>query len=93
MLSTPKEKRKMSSQTLSDLLEQSESFVMAAVNGSISSLSVKKKALMKAGLINPDGAHTTTVVAMIAICSRLCGMGDEPYSSAIRRVMPSADPN
>lgn len=83
MLSAPKEKRRMMSATLSDLFEQSDSFVMAAVNGSVTGPSVKAKALIKANLIMTDGTLSKIVQAMAAMCGRLHSMMNDTYSGAV----------
>lgn len=89
MLSTPKDKRRMMSASLSDLLEQSDSFVMAAVNGSVTTQVVKTKALIKANLIMEDGSMTQTVQVMVMMCGRLHSMMTNTYAEAAKRMFES----
>lgn len=89
MLSTPKDKRRMMSASLSDLFEQSDSFVMAAVNGSVTGQAVKTKALIKANLITEDGALSQTVQVMSMMCARLHSMMNDTYTGATKRMFDS----
>ncbi|CAH2088735.1 unnamed protein product [Euphydryas editha] len=90
MLSTPKEKRRMMSMALSDLLEQSESYVMDAVNGSVTGPSIKRKALIKGNILTEDDAPTQTVRVMTMICGRLHNMANDTYFSAVRKMAGAA---
>lgn len=92
MLSAPKEKRRMTMMTLSDLLEQSDSFVMAAVNGSISASTVKAKALIKSNIIEENGAKTPIVATMVSMCGMLHSLIGESYSSAAKRMSALTTP-
>lgn len=86
MLSTPKDKRRMMAMDLSELLEQSESFVMAAVNGSMMAPSIKRKTLIKAGILYEDGQLASTATIMVNTCGRLSAMHNDSYSAAIKKI-------
>ncbi|CAG4957168.1 unnamed protein product [Parnassius apollo] len=85
LLSTPKEKRRMEKTSLSDLYERSESYVAAAVNGSLVPNGVRATILKKAGIIE-DKDYSVTVKAMIAQGMAARMLGNLSYSEVVRRL-------
>lgn len=92
MLSTPKEKRRLEFQTMADLLEKSETFVMAAVHGTIVSDNVKEVVLRRGGLLC-DSGPSVEVQSMSAIASRLYSLRESTHIDAARRINITVSPN
>ncbi|CAB3232812.1 unnamed protein product [Arctia plantaginis] len=74
MLSHPKEKRKMMTKSIEELLEASNQYVDAAMNGSTISDSIKMRVLVKAGIVSTEGKSVTLSKEAQAIVAKLSGI-------------------
>ncbi|CAB3256944.1 unnamed protein product [Arctia plantaginis] len=89
MLSLPKEKRKMMTKSIEDLLEVSNQYVDAAMNGSTMSDAVKMRILLKAGVIVVDNKVMKLSQETQVVVARLAGVRAKSrltYSMAIEQL-------
>lgn len=86
LLASPKDKRKIATKTVDELMETSEQFVDAAINGNTVTDSVKIKILVKAGVLKVSGsttALTDNVNLMLQKSATIKSRGRLTYSGLV----------
>lgn len=83
LLSVPKEKRKKERKAIEDLLEESEQYVDAAINGENVSNEIKYAVLVKSGLIAQEN-FTSLMVAIVARAREIKREGRRSYLEACK---------
>lgn len=87
LLASPKDKRKIATKTVDELMETSEQFVDAAINGNTVTDSVKIKILVKAGVLKVSGNTTVLTDTVAQKSAAIKSKGRLTYSNLVEYIV------